>query len=355
MHLNQLRFELFSPQLGPRTEERETLPACWGVFHREHQGDAVIQEYGEEVARRLLALIGDTQSMELHTDGVCMANEWVDTARMGADWLNWTPQCALVQSSRQVCELLPIPFSGRELAAFMLCPVAGALLEILGKPGQLDGQALADALGGVQDGRCRHAVEDAYSHLARAVAQVGTKDTDALWFDEQCMADDYDQKRNAARARLGIASVSGHGLSDAEYTQRIAQVKAEMAEMKAEVSQARERAETAEVYWLRRMTLALFEGELQADNAATSAVPQAAPRRVMASQAQDAAILNALVAAGHDPKALPRNTPGKRGAKATARDAVLVTAQHLFVDARSVRFDKGWERLRSQGDIINSD
>lgn len=67
--------------------------------------------------------------------------------------------------------------------------------------------------------------------------------------------------------------------------------------------------------------------------------------------AQEATILAALRAAGHDPLMLRKNLPGKPGVKAEIR-AALVGMNDLFQKGGTT-FDKTWERLRLRGGIAD--
>lgn len=81
---------------------------------------------------------------------------------------------------------------------------------------------------------------------------------------------------------------------------------------------------------------------------------QAAPaKRVLASEVQDAAILAAIREAGHDPLALPRNSPGKRGIKAVIRNALVGVSGSPFPKIGK-QFDKSWERLREREEIADA-
>ena len=77
------------------------------------------------------------------------------------------------------------------------------------------------------------------------------------------------------------------------------------------------------------------------------AIVEAVPR----GEAQDAAILDALKEGGFDPLKLPKNKPGKPGAKATVRTA-LVGVNRSF-PKEGTQFDHAWERLRQRGDIAD--
>lgn len=74
---------------------------------------------------------------------------------------------------------------------------------------------------------------------------------------------------------------------------------------------------------------------------------------VQRSAAQDSQILAVIRKAGHDPLGLPVNEPGKPGVKAKTRAALSGTSQ-LFPKQSKV-FDKAWERLRQNGDIVDKD
>ena len=102
---------------------------------------------------------------------------------------------------------------------------------------------------------------------------------------------------------------------------------------------------------LKRATL---EAWWQAQHAA--AEPQApesarnAPLKPLQwGTAQDAAILDAIRGAGHDPQALPPIRPGKPGVKAAIR--ADLDGKGLF--RGTTVFDGAWERLRSRGEIAN--
>lgn len=211
------------------------------------------QEYWVGVASRLLNLLDSETSMEIRDGGIYLKQEWIDTPKGRSGWLDWTPQSALLHPDRDPRELLPIPFTGKQLAAFLLCPTAtGCDLE-------QSADRLAEAFSGPQDGLPKLAIEEARDHMARAVARSGTNDADALRLNVQRMESESSKARDAARERLGILSVSDHGLSDSEYTRRNNQANNEVAALKAALAEERSRAEALDIDWLRRTTLAIFE------------------------------------------------------------------------------------------------
>lgn len=69
------------------------------------------------------------------------------------------------------------------------------------------------------------------------------------------------------------------------------------------------------------------------------------------STAQEAAILRAVKAAGHDPQHLPPSPAGKPGVKAQIRK--MLDKDPLFLG--STVFEKAWERMRSRGELENDE
>ena len=94
-----------------------------------------------------------------------------------------------------------------------------------------------------------------------------------------------------------------------------------------------------------RLTWVLHRSELEADQETISGDPTAKP--LQRSAAQDAAILKEIEKQGYDPLALPRNRPGKSGAKAAIR--IALSKNQLFVG--NTVFDKAWERLTASACI----
>ena len=71
---------------------------------------------------------------------------------------------------------------------------------------------------------------------------------------------------------------------------------------------------------------------------------------VQRSAAQDAAICEALRAAGYVPRALPKREQGKPWIKFAIRAALV--GVHLSFPAKGTQFDHAWDRLRSRGEIV---
>ena len=96
------------------------------------------QTYGRAFAQRLVELADGNGNMELRDDGIYLTQLWVEeTEQVNGDW---TPQGALTDSDPGSRKLLPIPFSSRDLAAFILCPAAAAsaLTDLFEKTWKLD-------------------------------------------------------------------------------------------------------------------------------------------------------------------------------------------------------------------------
>lgn len=81
-----------------------------------------------------------------------------------------------------------------------------------------------------------------------------------------------------------------------------------------------------------------------------SSTEQPGSQAMQRSRAQDTVILSAILAAGYDPKRLPKNPSGRRGVKAEIREAVTKSRRDLFPEG-STTFKKAWERLCSHEDI----
>ena len=230
-------------------------------------GGAVNQTYGRAFAQRLVELADGEGNMELRDDGIYLTQLWVEeTEQVNGDW---TPQGALTDSDPGSRKLLPIPFSSRDLAAFILCPAAAAsaLTDLFEKTWKLDPEKLRDAFVGAPGIRYADAMQKASDHLVRAQRIVGAED-----HAQEKLARSLQEKRQTmrrtARERLGISSVSGHGLNDEEYILRVNQVNEEVAVIKGKCDDARRRSEKETVRWLDAMVEQIFVQE-SVENEAT--------------------------------------------------------------------------------------
>lgn len=83
-------------------------------------------------------------------------------------------------------------------------------------------------------------------------------------------------------------------------------------------------------------------------SAPAAAAPEPVMRPLQRQRHQEAEILRVLRELGHDPHALPRNTPGRAGPKAAAFGRLGWKKEERGV------FDKAWERLRQARDIADA-
>jgi len=135
------------------------------------------------------------------------------------------------------------------------------------------------------------------------------------------------------------------------------EMRAELAELKTERDEAR--AEVAEVKAALAQVQATMDvvvsclPKLTSPPAALAGaeVVQTAKAPPPRQTAQEDVILQAICAAGYDPKRLPNRTPGKSGIKVTVRAAVQ-DGKGMFTG--STVFDKAWERLRKAGEISDA-
>lgn len=68
----------------------------------------------------------------------------------------------------------------------------------------------------------------------------------------------------------------------------------------------------------------------------------------MAATGNRAVFCNQIRERGHDPKKLPKAAPGTAGIKADVR----AEASRKLFPPKSKTFDKAWQRLRDNGDIM---
>jgi hypothetical protein len=76
--------------------------------------------------------------------------------------------------------------------------------------------------------------------------------------------------------------------------------------------------------------------------------PEPVAKTLPRQRQQEAEVLRVLRELGHDPHALPRNTPGRAGPKAAAFGRLGWRKEKRGV------FDKAWERLRQTGEIVDA-
>lgn len=208
--------------------------------------------YKKGVAERLLSLLNTADLLVVEDDGVWLAEGVLSALECGAGEFAWNPQCALLESDPQEAPLLPIPFSAIDLAAFLLCPVVA----------DWDEHYMRGALTKVQDGFASQAFDGAISKIRRAEQHVGAVD-DSLDVEADRLRLEYHDVRDAARERLGILDVSGHGLDDEEYRRRINAANEEASTLKDAMHKALDAAREQGILWRNRMVQALFHAPVE--------------------------------------------------------------------------------------------
>lgn len=253
--------------------------------------------YSEATARRiweLLPYLGEPGLMVFRErTGIHLAPD-LETALWFSPVWRWGPQWELKQVDPREAPLLPIPFNGRELAAFLLHPAISASF-----PDPLSvAHCLQNLLTSGEDSVCRCAVQEAAALLEKAFDAVGPMATTS-WRD-------LDR-------------------SDADSTP-------------AEQVQAdRRRSEDEEIDWLNRMTGQIFFG----------GVNESAKKRISPVDQRCELILAKLADLGLDPLSLPTHENGKPGAKSEIKNAL---GRQGIWKAPTV-FERAWERLSSEGKV----
>lgn len=209
----------------------------------------------------------------------------------------WGPQWELKQVDPREAPLLPIPFSGRELAAFLLHPAISASFP---DPHSV-ALRLKELLTSGEDSVCRCAVEDAGALLARAFDAVGPMTT-TRWRDLE-RSDDYSTPAEQVQAD-------------------------------------RRRSEDEEIDWLNRMVGQMFSGGIDGS-----------PRkRISVVDQRCLLIVRKLEELGFDPLNLPTHENGKEGVKSAVKKAL--GKRDLW--AAPTVFERAWEVLRREGKVCEA-
>ena len=256
--------------------------------------------YGAATARRLWELLpslGEPGLMVFREGtGVHLAPDLEATLWFSPVW-RWAPQWELKQVDPREAPLLPIPFNGRELAAFLLHPAISASFP---DPHSV-AHRLKELLTSGEDSVCRCAVEDAEALLARAFDAVGPMTT-TRWCDLDRSDDDS---------------------TPAE------QVQAD-----------RHRSEDEEIDWLNRMVGQIFSGGIDGS-----------PRQKISVVDQRCLlILRKLEELGFDPLNLPTHENGKEGVKSAVKKAL--GKRDLW--AAPTVFERAWEALRRERKVCEA-
>ncbi|MCO5976795.1 hypothetical protein [Ideonella oryzae] len=236
--------------------------------------------------------------------GVHLAPDLEATLWFSPVW-RWGPQCELKQADPREAPLLPIPFDGRKLAAFLLHPAISASFPDPPSAAHY----LLDLLTSVEDSVCRCAVEEATALLEQAFDALGPM-ASTRWRD-------LDR-------------------SDADSTPT--------EQMQAD----RRRSEDEEIDWLNRMVREMFSGGCDKRPKGTATV----------IEQRGELILQTLEELGHNPLELPPYGPGKGGAKQAAWERLRSSPKwkRLLGDVQAERkaFEKAWGNLLAGKKIKNT-
>lgn len=324
--------------------------------------------YGREVAGILCQQTGWPGALDIRDDGVYVKEDYLshDPSEQA---FTWTPACEMDWPGAPdplTAPALPIPFSSRNLAAFML-DAAGHGLQ--GRFGRIEHGPDEDEIGslGIRATKVRKVLREAYKLAQAAQCVVGADN-----FDEQQRAADllsaYGDAREEAMKREKVmervivgtrndgAPEYGGFIPRDEYLLRLARVNVDVAALKAEAQKATAESDARHMEWRKAMVHQLLRPAATTQNPATISAPgQNTPtpapdtvKPLQRSAAQDAAILTQVTSLGYDPLALPQNKPGKAGVKSAVRNAL--SKDRLFTGAKV--FDKAWERLSANGEIV---
>ena len=251
---------------------------------------------------------------------------------------------------------LPFPFNAPQLAMFML-DGPGAFVSIAFGEWLIEpDQGMLNSMH-IDANRAREAVRAAFTAYHQAVGVVGES-----YLEPEAQEAEAHRRYEEARAAAVLKHHAGtEPDSRDQYWSRLKLVNKEVAPLRRQRRRAKKTSELARSLWRKAMVKELsrlsalqtephFQGEVAVDAAASSGVEsdKTGPEKpLQRTAAQDAAILGEIEKQGYDPLALPKNPPGKPGAKAAIRTAL--SENSLFTGGTV--FDKAWERLTARADI----
>jgi len=275
------------------------------------------RKYGIGEARLIAAIVNgsgcfpdDSPPLDVRDDGVFVSEAtkeavWCLRGAKGIDEaFYWNPAWELEDGpSPLTAPLLPIPFTPRDLAAFLVGDISQFIRERFGQIGHLDETRLS-RFGARDAAHARRALREAYELAAHALAVVERAER----FEE--LTDDADQRLAYWRRAM-----------------------------------VRELLEGSEVG--RSAELVALQGQHQELRRGKDADPTDAQPRGSRQRQQEQDILQALRALGYDPESLPRLPAGTPGPKAEVRERLPAMTASVF--------KKAWDRLRGFGDIQDAD
>lgn len=304
--------------------------------------------YGMEVSRVICEQTGFIDALDVREDGVYVKNEYLHADLAGQAFM-WIPACEMDWPGAPdplTAPALPIPFTARDLAAFMLDGAGQGIQSMFGRiehgPDEVELASLD-----MRATKVRKALREAYSLAQRAQCVAGADN-----HDEQQRAADlisaYDVSHSEAMRREKvmervIAGARNDGVQEYgdvitrdEYLLRLARVNEPLAPQKAEALKAKAEADTRHLEWLKAMVYQLL-------NPAFSEASCAAPVSMVAVEcASDAKPWLSL-----DPKDPAPEQPWYTPARYFARQ--LVIADSTMLTKRMLLADKVSKSLAGAG------
>jgi hypothetical protein len=194
------------------------------VFERLRQRMDFVERVGSDGRDVVIAMTDDyiAPNYEIREDGVYLKHD------QELDSLNWLPACDLDGQDALSAPALPIPFTARHFAAFVLGGWGWHLGQRFGMPcHDLDDDDAVRHLGGVRDAAARKAVLAGRKLLLQARANVAN--TDPTWEnakrDFEAAKDEQSKHATAPAELLAVLAAAHTAMSDAEPTWRKAMVR----------------------------------------------------------------------------------------------------------------------------------
>lgn len=227
------------------------------------------RQFGKETAKFIVELVnnqsGGYEFLEFrddgHAPGVYVSETYIGLFPSGVEGIEagnvfeWNPSCDTEDDTDpEATPLLPVPFTAKELAAFLLYGVGDYIQERLGRIGQLDEDQLLK-LGGVRKKLPRQALRAAYVEAERAQQIVGLPDIEAQEL-AYLLSEQLDEAEREENHRQGVFA---RDISPEEASRRRALVVESLAELRKRTQVAKSEAAAKTAQWRSAMVRQLLE------------------------------------------------------------------------------------------------
>jgi len=226
--------------------------------------------YDKEVARRICAQIEFGEYFDVRDDGVFIKEDFVDNDP-GGRVFTWIPACAMESwpgaPNPLICPALPIPFTAKDLAAFMLTTAGSLIQETYGRIGGAPNEVALNRLG-MRGTKVRMALRAAYDLARQAQSVVGALDHEEQQRAHDLLAafsDALDQalEREKVMEQLIVGRYKNGtpeyaDLPRDEYLKRLARAKKSIADQEAYATQVNATADAALAAWRNGMVHQLY-------------------------------------------------------------------------------------------------